>query len=520
MPTVYASVISAHRHAAFAAYRALYERGLLNDNLLPMTGMGDVEEEEDVREMLREVEKREGLSRIKAGLDPWAAPDVDAECEGEVWHSAIIDISGLDPLWLCTRSPYLALDSAEGPTLYLPGGKPALVTSVRYQGTFVPDTEVLHARMDQAREWTRALFWGLNRSRMEWDRTDFSYLLLPTDDVLAGAPHAAWTARRAWQTRGVLDGDETHAHRHRLVLPADVFAAQFGYTEDVTMVQRHLGFGRPFKFVAWRWDKLDEEEEAQVRETYKNQFQGQKQGLDEGDQAKGVMEITYPLLLVEAYPPRSNFLIVPKVVDKPDGGPPSPPMRIHLLPQYSSIVLLSPSETEYAFLLPSILRFLSMRMIALSLRRTLFTPVAISEPEPSTASDDSPSLDALVPQPTSEMSAGAGAPSGLFSPSPLCAIPLSLLTTAITAPASGEPQNYQRLETLGDTVLKFICGANLLAEYPLWHEGYLTRKKDHAVSNVRLAKEDVKRGIYRWIVRGEWVLAFTLLECAFLVGCC
>ncbi|RDB26587.1 Dicer-like protein 2 [Hypsizygus marmoreus] len=75
------------------------------------------------------------------------------------------------------------------------------------------------------------------------------------------------------------------------------------------------------------------------------------------------------------------------------------------------------------------------------------------------------------------------------------------MVIAMTAPVSQEKENYQRLETLGDTVLKFVTGIQLLAEYPLWHEGYLSRKKDHAVSNVRLAKEAIAKGLYRWIIR-------------------
>ena len=59
------------------------------------------------------------------------------------------------------------------------------------------------------------------------------------------------------------------------------------------------------------------------------------------------------------------------------------------------------------------------------------------------------------------------------------------------------------METLGDAVLKIITAIQLLGEYPLWHEGYLTKKKDHTVSNVRLAKVDIAKGLYRWIIRGR-----------------
>ncbi len=85
--------------------------------------------------------------------------------------------------------------------------------------------------------------------------------------------------------------------------------------------------------------------------------------------------------------------------------------------------------------------------------------------------------------------------SNLFAHAPsLRGIPLKLLANAMTASSAGEKFNYQRLETLGDAVLKFLVAFQVLVEYPLWHEGYLSKKKDHTVSNVRLAKEDVKEG--------------------------
>ena len=83
----------------------------------------------------------------------------------------------------------------------------------------------------------------------------------------------------------------------------------------------------------------------------------------------------------------------------------------------------------------------------------------------------------------------------------LAQIPFDLLRTAITAPVAQDIVNYQRLETLGDTVLKFIVTMQLLAQFPLWHEGYLAMKKDHIVSNVKLAKEAHSKRLYYWIIR-------------------
>ncbi|KXN86833.1 Dicer-like protein 2 [Leucoagaricus sp. SymC.cos] len=129
-------------------------------------------------------------------------------------------------------------------------------------------------------------------------------------------------------------------------------------------------------------------------------------------------------------------------------------------PRRNFLVPTQAHEVDYAFLLPSVLRSIGHALTMTSLRSELFS----------------------------------SAPS-------LRVIPLKLLANAMTASSAGERFNYQRLETLGDTVLKFLVVLQLLLEYPLWHEGYLTKKKDHTVSNVRLAKEDIKRRLFKWIVR-------------------
>jgi hypothetical protein len=55
---------------------------------------------------------------------------------------------------------------------------------------------------------------------------------------------------------------------------------------------------------------------------------------------------------------------------------------------------------------------------------------------------------------------------------------LGLVRTAICASSANEDTNYQRLEFLGDSILKLCASIQLIAAYPLWHEGYLSAKKD------------------------------------------
>ena len=76
----------------------------------------------------------------------------------------------------------------------------------------------------------------------------------------------------------------------------------------------------------------------------------------------------------------------------------------------------------------------------------------------------------------------------------------SLIKTALSASVARESTNYQRLEFLGDSVLKFLTAINLTAENLQWHEGYLSRKKDHIVSNGRLSRAAKESGLDKYIL--------------------
>ena len=74
------------------------------------------------------------------------------------------------------------------------------------------------------------------------------------------------------------------------------------------------------------------------------------------------------------------------------------------------------------------------------------------------------------------------------------------IITAISAPSAGWITNYQQYECLGDTVLKFVVSYQLFCDNGNWHEGYLSERKNHIVSNQRLAKGALLKGLDRYIV--------------------
>jgi len=77
---------------------------------------------------------------------------------------------------------------------------------------------------------------------------------------------------------------------------------------------------------------------------------------------------------------------------------------------------------------------------------------------------------------------------------------LQLVLTAISASAAQEPTNYQRLEFLGDSILKYLTSLTLISTHLNWHEGYLSHQKDHIVSNANLARSALSAGLDRYIL--------------------
>jgi dsRNA-specific ribonuclease len=76
---------------------------------------------------------------------------------------------------------------------------------------------------------------------------------------------------------------------------------------------------------------------------------------------------------------------------------------------------------------------------------------------------------------------------------------LPVIITALTSSATGEDDNYQRLEFLGDCILKFITSVHLMAVNLRMPEGMLTGKKGRLVSNGYLARAALSAGLERFI---------------------
>ncbi|KAF1997932.1 hypothetical protein P154DRAFT_470302, partial [Amniculicola lignicola CBS 123094] len=78
---------------------------------------------------------------------------------------------------------------------------------------------------------------------------------------------------------------------------------------------------------------------------------------------------------------------------------------------------------------------------------------------------------------------------------------LGLIKQATTASMAEPVDNYQRLEFLGDCVLKFVASTHLMAAHLTWPEKYLTNKKSNIVSNGFLARATMVAGLDQFIFR-------------------
>ncbi|KAK3304599.1 uncharacterized protein B0T15DRAFT_537045 [Chaetomium strumarium] len=83
---------------------------------------------------------------------------------------------------------------------------------------------------------------------------------------------------------------------------------------------------------------------------------------------------------------------------------------------------------------------------------------------------------------------------------------LSLVVMAVSTSGSRGPTDYERIEFLGDSILKFCTTINCSAKYLKFPEGYLSPLKDKIVANSRLFRAAVDFGLDRYICHKAFTL--------------
>lgn len=82
---------------------------------------------------------------------------------------------------------------------------------------------------------------------------------------------------------------------------------------------------------------------------------------------------------------------------------------------------------------------------------------------------------------------------------------MKLLRTALTAPSCERQYSYERLETIGDSLLKVLATIYLLSKYPNYNEGLLTAKKSKLINNSYLQKQAIKSNLLQFVIANKIV---------------
>lgn len=380
----------AKKDAAFQAYVALYKKGLVNDNLLPLL----LGKDEGV---LGDIETRASVEEVSEIFNPWIS----------------IAKSWMEPVESLKRN-LISIIRPGLPTLslvvVLPQELPTLETFEIYWDSqtnysisisdITPTPTIDAPFISIMRQVTSTIFQAIYSSRMPTGRNDFLALFiphisegllqswlaesagnLPATDLLLNTKH------NASASYGLIRDQARYAAPHIFKENADD-----GTIEVVRLSKRRDFLHRSFAIKSDNKDKID-------------------------------------------------------FTEKP----------VFFLPLESSTIDKLPMDyVECSLLIPSIMHRLWRQALALDLYRTVFENQGF--------------------------------------------LNLDYVITATNAPSASEDSNYQRLEFIGDSVLKYLVCLNLFAKQHSWPEGYLSRAKEQVVANSRLSRAALAVGLDRYIV--------------------
>ncbi|KAI9793026.1 MAG: Dicer-like protein 2 [Piccolia ochrophora] len=389
----------ARKDAAFEAFVALYNAGLVNDNLLPLVTQGT-----NTENVLGPIDERPSMVHVAVRINPWNDV-VNHYDEHAALYPASITMTGgsKEPLEM---------------TMYLPAPALSMPVLTMFWNNFVQfkiATEVNTTAVEDAdlcllAQITYLLHSSAFPHRTLTSRRDFVAFFVPRNPP---EDLATWHASHL--------GSRSAVDVHRLV----------GTDVGHHVVRDLLKTRTPYTAKSWANRKPDltlESPEEEIPEE----------------------------LHVEAVrlPKRSDFLH--PVEDQSTSGNAAHTAVTFLRASHCEIEQLPFEYFRFALFIPSILHRYEIFMAAEQLRTSILQSVHYPN--------------------------------------------LELLVTAISASSAREDSDYQRLEFLGDSTLKMCASMQLLADRPREHEGYLSARKDRVVSNGRLARAALERGLDAFIL--------------------
>nr|ALJ83737.1 dicer like-protein 2 [Colletotrichum lindemuthianum]ALJ83741.1 dicer like-protein 2 [Colletotrichum lindemuthianum] len=377
------------KDAAFQAYVALYNAGLVNDNLLPFK----------MEDFVPGVDKRVGILQVNGLLNAWTKVAI-------AWKR------GHDTL----RAARLRLRDSQG----VIRGDYEMVMPIS-----VPGLTTMPIYLDHDNCWS--LEFG-PQVPIEHDETE------DQTAVLLALPY-----RHRWSSadlQQVVSFRAVGAHLSLDQLAAKDFVPGEMSDHDLECFIRDES-GCPFLYKGVIPNKPPSE-------MVQKPFYGFDKAPDD-----------VPYLTLTRWSRRTDFLHRPQSDAGPGPNITKPYSRVYPVPM-AKVDTIPSSYAQFGVLIPSIIHRIETCLVAKELSQTILRPLCITDP--------------------------------------------SLVLTSICTGSASEPTNHERLEFLGDSILKFSATINVAALKPDWPERFLSFKKDSIVANSTLCKAAVKHGLDRFIL--------------------
>ena len=388
----------ARKDAAFEAYKALHQAGLVDEHLLPL-GHTD----ETVKEAYGAVKKRPGMVKVSEQIDVWS-------CLAQCWQSSCQIYGSLIKF---TNPGQVRTEM----TMLLPIRIPAIAGTIdlywdqdtTFQLIVEPKTvNFSPAVIASAAQITFLLLESVFRSRIEYGRHDFIALFVPSNCT----DYPAWLSSYS----GVMKAE---------ALRVEDFNQDVGLVRDLS----HSGKMHIFQDIRSSANTLSDDavKTCLLQDTYpsdKRQNQPSEGAHDCNTQLYPADLNQRKVIEVKRLPKRADFLHpIPSnnvTVAKESGLQwlPANDCELQKLPYRYSM---------FALFVPAILHKVQVAFIAQRLCDTILSPLQFQD--------------------------------------------RTLVISAISASSANEATNYQRLETLGDSILKYITSLQLIAEHLNYHEG-------------------------------------------------
>lgn len=345
---------NACKDAAFQAYKALYQAGLVNEHLLPMKDS----------DMFKSIETRPGMATVREQLDPWPMVAM-AWREGQKLHRRSLRFTDADGSHLAHFEVALPVP--------------------------VPNFQKLLLHWDADAVWTVEVTDSDSGTDMPGLESD------DTATLLALAYGHRWPIQqeghivRFLSRNGPLD---------RQGIGNNEFEADtFENLMETHLVRETTNSNHPYFYAGWLPTKPPVE---LVRRPYR--------GFEESTQ-------NVPYVAVGNWPKKAGYFRQPKL--QPQTPSAKPYFRV--LPASETRVDSIPAVySQFGMLLPSIIHALEVHLVATELLTTRLSSLGLTD--------------------------------------------LSLVVTAICTPAAREPTDYEKIEFLGDSILKLCATGNCLAK--------------------------------------------------------